>query len=84
MSPSCFLREIIKNTQRKTVIILYGQTGFLEEMDNGLETGLNLIFDSVKMAKFMSYFNNIYNNNIFYVRISLSITCFLMLYFLSL
>jgi len=57
MLPSCFLCKRIKNTQRKTVIILCGLTGFFEEIDNGLETGFNLISDSVKMAKFMSYFN---------------------------
>jgi len=58
MSPSCFLRERKKNTKRKAVVILYRWTGFLEEIDNALETGFDLISDSVKMAKAMSYFNN--------------------------
>jgi len=41
-------------------MILCGWTGFLEEIDNWLETGFDLISDSVKIAKFMSYFKNIF------------------------
>jgi len=60
MSPPCFLRERIKNIQKKTVITLCGRTGFLEEIDIGLETGsISFLaeWDSLIMAKSMSYFN---------------------------
>jgi len=59
MSPYCFLHERIKNTQKKTVIMQTDR--FSEEIDNGSEAGFDLISDSVKMAKFMSYFNDIFD-----------------------
>jgi len=52
MSSSCFLLQMDKkNTQKKTVIILCGQTGFLEEMDNKLEMGFNLISDRMRFCE---------------------------------
>jgi len=48
-----------KNTHKKTVIILCRWTGFLEEINNGLQASISFLAkrNSVKIAKFMLTFS---------------------------